>query len=56
MLSYAAENDARMRAMIAAHDNVTETLDQLVILSRRLRQQEVTEEIVELASSSLQFR
>lgn len=56
MLSFAAENEARMRAMIAAHDNVTDTLDTLVAESRRLRQQEITAEIVELATGSLPAR
>ena len=52
MLSFAAENAARMRAMIAAHDNVSETLGDLVARSRRLRQEEITDEIVEIASSA----
>lgn len=53
MLSFAAENDARMRAMIAAHDNVSASLHRLVATSRRLRQEDITEEIVELATGSL---
>lgn len=53
MLSFAAENEARMRAMIAAHDNVVASLETLVAASRRLRQQEITEEIVELATGSM---
>ena len=51
-LSFAAENEARMRAMIAARDNVEETLSGLVALSRQLRQEEITNEIVELASGA----
>ncbi|WP_158971607.1 F0F1 ATP synthase subunit gamma [Chachezhania sediminis] len=50
MLAFAAENVARMRAMIAAQDNVKDTTDTLVATSRRLRQEEITEEIVELAA------
>lgn len=53
MLSFSAENEARMRAMIAAHDNVSDTLSTLTARARRLRQQEITEEIVELATGSL---
>lgn len=48
-LSFAAENEARMRAMIAARSNVEKTLDALVARSRQLRQEEITNEIVELA-------
>jgi F-type H+-transporting ATPase subunit gamma len=53
MLSFAAENEARMRAMIAARVNVHDKLDQLIGDSRRLRQEEITAEIVELSSGSL---
>ena len=56
MLSFAAENEARMRAMIAAHDNVSETLSDLIGQSRRLRQEEITDEITELATASLPLR
>ena len=56
MLSFAAENEARMRAMIAAHDNVSQALDQLLAQSRLLRQEEITEEITALATSSLPVR
>lgn len=53
MLSFAAENTARMRAMIAARANVHDTLDKLIGESRRLRQDEITSEIVELSSVTL---
>lgn len=53
MLSFAAENEARMRAMIAARTNVHDTLDGLIGESRRLRQDEITSEIVELSSVTL---
>lgn len=49
MLSFAAENEARMRAMITAKSNVARTLDELTAKSRRLRQEEITNEILELA-------
>lgn len=52
MLSFAAENEARMRAMIAARTNVDKTLDTLVARSRQLRQEEITNEIVELAGGA----
>lgn len=52
MLSFAAENEARMRAMIAARANVENTLDGLTARSRQLRQEEITSEILELASGA----
>ncbi|MCC6718836.1 MAG: F0F1 ATP synthase subunit gamma [Acetobacteraceae bacterium] len=56
MLSFAAENAARMRAMIAARSNVAKTLDSLRAQSRQLRQEEITNEIIELASGALATR
>lgn len=47
-LSLAAENEARMRAMTAAKSNVANILDELVARSRQLRQEEITNEIIEL--------
>ncbi|MGE0224819.1 MAG: F0F1 ATP synthase subunit gamma [Acetobacteraceae bacterium] len=52
MLSFAAENEARMRAMIMARGNVSKTLDELVARSRQLRQAAITDEIMELAGGS----
>ena len=52
MLSFAAENEARMRAMIAARSNVARKLDELVGSFRRLRQDEITDEIIELSAGS----
>lgn len=49
LLSFAAENMARMRAMTAARNNVRKTLDDLVMRHRRLRQEQITEELVELS-------
>ncbi|WP_321345360.1 F0F1 ATP synthase subunit gamma [Breoghania sp.] len=54
MLSFAAENEARIRAMLAAHENVSQTLEELIASSRRLRQEEITNEIIELASGGAQ--
>ncbi|MEI5998061.1 F0F1 ATP synthase subunit gamma [Paraburkholderia bengalensis] len=49
MLSFAAENAARMTAMLAASDHVGETLKALTREARIVRQDEITTEIVELA-------
>jgi len=49
MLSFAAENDARMRAMMAARSNVQDTLAELSALARQMRQEEITSEVLELA-------
>ncbi len=49
-LSYAAENEARMQAMIAARTNVGRKLDELVGNYRTLRQEEITAEIIELSA------
>ncbi|SOE96668.1 F-type H+-transporting ATPase subunit gamma [Burkholderia sp. D7] len=54
MLSFAAENEARMRAMIAARTNVHDKLEALTGDYRRLRQEEITSEIVELSAGSVQ--
>src|SRR5260370_37938388 len=53
MLSFAAENEARMEAMIAARSNVARKLDELVASFRRLRQEEITGEIIEVSSGSI---
>lgn len=49
-LSFAAENEARMRAMVAARDNVGRKQDELTATARRLRQEQITEEVIELAA------
>lgn len=49
-LSLAAENEARMRAMTAARSNVSAMLDELTARSRQLRQEEITNEIIELGA------
>ena len=48
VLSFAAENEARMRAMIEARNNVQKTLEELEARHRQKRQEEITEEIIEL--------
>ena len=48
--SHCAENLSRLQAMAAAHDNVTHLAEALAADARRLRQEAITEEIVELAA------
>jgi len=48
VLSFAAENEVRMQAMIAARNNVQKSLEQLEAQHRQKRQEEITEEIIEL--------
>jgi len=55
-LSLAAENEARMRAMTAAKSNVAKMLDELVARSRQLRQEEITNEIIELGARKAGMR
>ncbi|MDE2561553.1 MAG: F0F1 ATP synthase subunit gamma [Sphingomonadales bacterium] len=52
VMSFAAENEARMLAMAAAKTNVAQKHDELVAEARRLRQEQITEEVVELAAGS----
>ncbi len=51
MLSYAAENLARMQAMIAAHGNLERTEASLTLQFQRVRQEDITDEILELSAS-----
>src|SRR5262245_42164793 len=53
MLSYAAENEARMQAMIAARSNVERKLNELIGSYRTLRQEEITAEIIELSAGTV---
>jgi len=53
MLSFAAENESRMQAMISARNNVQETFDRLRARARQLRQEDITNEIIELAGGQL---
>lgn len=50
ILSFAAENEARMRAMIAAKRNIDDTAQRLNRDYHRLRQEQITAEIVELST------
>jgi F-type H+-transporting ATPase subunit gamma len=52
VLSFAAENEARMQAMVAARENVARRLDDLTASARRLRQEQITAEVVELAAGA----
>lgn len=47
--AFAAENEARIRAMTAARGHVSEILEALGARARQLRQEEITNEIIELA-------
>lgn len=51
MLSYAAENQARMQAMIAAHGNLERTEASLTLEFQRVRQEDITDEILELSAA-----
>lgn len=53
LLSFAAENEARVRATVAAQENVEDTLEDLTGRARRQRQEETTNEIVELSTGAL---
>ena len=53
MLSYAAENEARMYAMLSASANITRKQAELTALVRRLRQEKITAEVIELAVGTL---
>jgi len=48
--AFAAENEARVQAMASAHRQVERQSDALLALQRRVRQEEITVEIVELAA------
>lgn len=48
--AFAAENEARMEAMAAARSHVEEELSSLQATERRVRQEEITAEIIELAA------
>jgi F-type H+-transporting ATPase subunit gamma len=52
ILSFAAENEARLRAMTKARRHVDELLQRLNARARALRQEEITNEIIELAADA----
>jgi len=52
MRAFAAENEARVAAMVRARRNIETMLDTLRALERQVRQEEITAEVVELASGA----
>ncbi|WP_448207453.1 F0F1 ATP synthase subunit gamma [Azospirillum sp. sgz302134] len=54
--SFAAENAARLAVMMAAHRNIEGTLEDLTGEIRRLWQEQITTELIELASGSEALR
>lgn len=53
---FAAENEARMEAMAAAHTHTERQLAELQATQRRVRQEEITAEIIELAAGEAASR
>ena len=53
---FAAENEARMEAMAAAHTQTERRLAELQTTQRRVRQEEITAEIIELAAGEAASR
>lgn len=53
LLSFVAENEARRRAMISARNNVRRTRESLHAEFRRLRQEQITTEAIELSAGRL---
>jgi F-type H+-transporting ATPase subunit gamma len=52
MLAFAAENEARVAAMVRAKSNIETMLDDLRGRERQVRQEEITAEVIELASGA----
>lgn len=50
--SFAAENEARMASMAAAHRHIEQRLQQLELTRQSVRQEEITAEIIELAAGT----
>ena len=50
--AFAAENDARMEAMAQAHSQIDRQLTELKGVQRRVRQDEITAEIIDLAAGA----
>jgi F-type H+-transporting ATPase subunit gamma len=50
--AFAAENEARVAAMLAARGNLQRMRSELEALERQIRQEEITAEVVELASGA----
>ncbi|WP_419728891.1 F0F1 ATP synthase subunit gamma [Lichenicola sp.] len=53
---FAAENQARMEAMAAAHNQIGRELSSLQAMQRMVRQEEITAEIIELAAGETASR
>ena len=51
--AFAAENEARMAAMLAAKSHLDDMETELVSLAKQIRQEEITAEVVELASGAI---
>jgi F-type H+-transporting ATPase subunit gamma len=54
--AFAAENEARMEAMASAHNQIERQLSSLQATQRRIRQDEITAEIIELATGETASR
>jgi F-type H+-transporting ATPase subunit gamma len=54
--AFAAENEARMEAMAAAHNQIERQLSALQATRRHVRQEEITAEIIELAAGETASR
>ena len=54
--AFAAENEARMEAMAAARNQIERQLSELQATQRRIRQEEITAEIIELAAGETASR
>ncbi len=54
--AFAAENEARMEAMQAARSQVERQLASLQAMQRTVRQEEITEEVIELAAGETASR
>jgi F-type H+-transporting ATPase subunit gamma len=54
--AFTAENQARMEAMAAARRQIERQLESLQATQRRVRQEEITEEIIELAAGETAIR
>ena len=54
--AFAAENEARMEVMAAAHDQIERQLSALHARQQNVRQEEITAEIIELAAGETASR
>jgi F-type H+-transporting ATPase subunit gamma len=56
LYAFAAENEARLRAMTAAGENIARELKDFEAVLRRVRQEQITAEIIELGTGALSLR